>query len=237
MLTIWKPERLSRLAKRLCRLRGVTGAAKLLENESGVSAVEFALVFPVLMTMGMYGVEVAYMMSVNMEISSLALSVADNASRLEQTNNSVVTPTVTENDIASVMIGVAKEGAGINLQTNGRVILSSLERDSTTGKQYIHWQRCTGSLTNTSAYGNQGTLNGLGSTTITGLGAGATKVTAAANSAVMYAEIFYRYNGLFGNLFVKPIIMKKEAAFIIRDIRNLGTAGTNPVSGTATYTC
>ncbi|MBA4355897.1 MAG: pilus assembly protein TadE, partial [Novosphingobium sp.] len=111
---------------------------------SGVSTLEFALIMPFVMSIGLYGVEVVYLNTIDMKLSEMALSLADNASRLGQTDNSAVTPTVTETDINEVMQGVEEQGAAIGFAQHGRVILSSLERDSASGKQYIHWQRCSG---------------------------------------------------------------------------------------------
>ena len=204
--------------------------AALRACRSGIALVEFALCLPVLMTLGMYGIEIAYMASVDMQLSQVALSVADNASRMEQTNNSGVTPTVTEADIDSVLDGAMSQGSSFQLTTKGRVILTSLEMSST-GKQYIHWQRCRGSLVKSSSYGDQGSRNGLTGAAITGMGKGTNKITASSTtSAVMYAEVYYRYEGIFGDLFVANKTFKEEAAFLVRDIRNL-TAG---VSGSST---
>lgn len=207
-------------------------AAALRDSRSGVAMTEFALILPILMAFGMYGLEIAYMASIDMQVSQLAVSVADNASRMEQTNNSGVTPSVTEADIDSVMDGAISQGSSFNLGTNGRIILTSLEKDATTSKQYIHWQRCRGSLAKSSAYGNQTNKNGLTGTPLTGMGPPGKKITAATGSAVMYAEVYYRYDGIFGDMFVKNKTFKGEAAFLIRDIRNVtgGVTGTGSKS-------
>ncbi|MFM6932207.1 MAG: TadE/TadG family type IV pilus assembly protein [Novosphingobium sp.] len=207
---------------------------RLQKCRRGATAVEFAVLLPVIMGVGMGGIELAWIYVCNLQVNALALAVSDNASRMEQTNNTSVTPTVTTNDIENVMKGALLEGAGINVQQKGKVILSSLERDPSSGKQYIHWQRCAGNLTAASAFGNQSDRNGLTGTPIVGMGSGATKVTAAAGSAVMFVEVVYRYEGMFGNLFTGPITMRSEGAYMIRDIRNLGTAGSNPITGTGT---
>jgi Flp pilus assembly protein TadG len=199
----------------------VSAIARLAGNVSGLAALEFAMSLPVFLILGLFGTEVANMTSANLAVSQLALSVADNASRLGQTDNSGVTPTVTESDVDSVMYGALKQGASLGLSANGRVILTSLEKDATTGKQYIHWQRCRGSLAKTSAYGNDSTLNGLVGPVIAGVGSGATKVIARTGSAVMFAEVYYQYRPLFGSVYVGTVTMKREAAFIVRDDRNL----------------
>lgn len=209
------------------RLRG------LRKSTSGIAMVEFAMCLPVLTALGMYGIEIAYMSSVNMQISQIAVSLADNASRMEQTNNSSVTPTVTESDIDSVMDGAIAQGISFDLAANGRIILTSLERHPTTNRQYMHWQRCRGALKKNSAYGNPTTQAGTNAATaITGMGPTGKKIAAASNSAVMYAEVYYTYPGVFGDMFVKNKKFKSEAAFLIRDVRNLtpGVSGTSSKS-------
>jgi Flp pilus assembly protein TadG len=209
----------------------------LWRSRSGVAMTEFALMLPILTATGMYGIEIAYMSSIHMQVSQLALTVADNGSRMEQTNNNTLAPTVTEADITSIMTGAMSQGANFKLQQNGRVILSSLEKDATTGKQFIHWQRCKGNLVASSLYGNDSTNNGLSGPPITGMGQGATKITANTGIAVMFAEVVYDYKGLFGTMFVNTTRMRQEAAFIVRDVRDLratnqpgitGTGGTSP---------
>ncbi len=221
------------LRKASVRIRRLSGV--LADCTSGVTLVEFAVTMPVVLSMCFYGIELAYLNTVDMKLSEIALSLADNASRLGQTDNSAVTPTVTRSDIAEVMMGAREQGDAIDLATKGRVILSSLERDAATGKQYIHWQRCYGSLAKQSVYGNDSTRNGLNGAVITGMGSGTTKVTATSTSgAVMFVEVYYSYKGLLGDLFVSDRVIRKEGAFLVRDERNL----TPGITGTgAAYTC
>lgn len=205
--------------------------SRLLWSKRGASLIEFAMTFPLISVMGMYGIELAYMASVNMQISQIALQVADNASRLEQTNNNTVAPTVTEVGIDSVMTGAIKVGERFNFTQNGRIILSSLERDPATGKQFIHWQRCTGSLLVPSAYGNDTNNNGLNGTTLNGMGSGSTKIQAASGVAVMFVEVVYDYQGIFGTLFVENTRFRQEASYIVRDIRDLRPSNQSGVTG------
>ena len=205
-------------------------ARRLGAATSGAALVEIAAVMPVFTAMGMYGTEIAYMSTVNMQVSELSLALADNAARLGQTDNSGVTPTINETDIDSIMLGANTQGRDINFTATGRVILSSLEYDGDSARQYIHWQRCAGTLARSSAYG--GTNYGLTGTAITGLGKPGRVVSASLGTAVMFVEIFYVYQPLFGRMFVNNVEMRKEAAFIVRDHRNLtpgitGTGGTS----------
>jgi len=200
----------------LCRV------ATLKRDASGVSIVEFALVLPVILTLGLYGTEIARMATTKMKVSQIALSLADNASRLGQTDNSGVTPTITEADVDAILQGALEQGSGIDLESNGRVILSSVEHDDFTGRQFIHWQRCRGEFDRDSAYGNDTDKNGISGDEIEGFGRGATKITAQPDSAVMFVEIFYEYEPLFENPFgAGTRRFREEAAFLIRDDRNL----------------
>jgi hypothetical protein len=102
------------------------------------------------------------------------------------------------------------------------VILSSLQKDSSTGRQYIAWQKCKGSLSQASNYG--GVNYGKTGTTISGLGRTGHVVSAtSATTPVMFVEAFYSYKPLFGNMFVRNVKFNQEAAFIVRDDRDLTT--------------
>lgn len=194
---------------------------RLAKETAAVAAVEFAFILPLFISLGLVGTEIAYMATVNMQVSQVALSLADNASRLGQTDNSSVTPTVTESDIDSIMAGALKQGEAYDLEHKGRIILSSLEYDKATGKQFIHWQRCRGDFGRLSAYGDDKNNNGLKGTQILGVGQANNKILASPDSAVMVAEVYYDYSGLFTNLLPSKPVFRQEAIFTIRDDRNL----------------
>ncbi|SFF94521.1 hypothetical protein SAMN05518801_10446 [Novosphingobium sp. CF614] len=203
-------------------------------DRSGVSVLELALVLPVLLTLGLYGTEMAYMATINMQVGDIASSVADNASRLGQTDNTAVTPTVTETQIDSIMTGALVQGGAFDFQARGRIILSSLERDSSTGRQYIHWQRCRGNLSQSSAYGPEG--SGKTGATLAGMGPTGHQITAVNNSAVMFVEVFYQYQPLFGTMFAgNSTMFRREAALLIRDGRNL--SGVTPGTSASQSSC
>lgn len=210
-----------------CAWRATARLRALARDTRAVSMIELALILPILITLGLFGVELANLTSVSMQVADLASSVADNASRLGQTDNSAVTPTVKETDVDAVMLGAIEQGAGFDFQANGRIILSSLELDQATNRQYIHWQRCRGALGQDSAYGPEGF--GKTGATLDGMGEKDHLITAPPLMAVMYAEVYYRYEPLFGTMFIKPALFRREAAYLIRDDRNLvpGVTGGN----------
>ena len=198
---------------------------RLRSDSSGTSLIEFAFLLPLFLSVGLMGVEVANMAMISMRVSDIATSVADNASRLGQTDNSAVVPTITEADIASVLRGAQEQGSSIQLAENGRVILSSLERHHVSNRQYIHWQRCFGQLDVGSAYGGAG--YGLNGDEIAGLGRGSGLIAAPEGQAVMFAEVIYQYEPLFAGVLANEMTFRQEAAFLVRDDRNLlGNNGT-----------
>lgn len=204
------------MRKRPRRLRPMRA---LLHNIEGVSVIEFALVLPLFMTLGMYGAEIAWLNATSLEVSQVAVSMADNASRIGQTDNSSVTPTVSSSDVESVLNGALAEGGTIDLENDGRVILSSLEAHPVTGKQRIHWQQCKGKINKQSTHGkpdDTGLLGGFSN----GLVMSGKTIKAPSGSAVMVAEVWYEYKGLFGTLFVDKIVLHEEAAVIARDDRS-----------------
>ena len=213
-------------------------AKALRRNNSGVALTEFAVIAPVFLTLGMGGFEVAHMATSNMKTSQIAMSVADNASRLGQTDNNAVAPTITETDVDAVLQGALQQGKSIDLEANGRVILSSLEMDQISGKQYIHWQRCAGDGTTDSAYGNETNKNGLtGSHSLAGMGKAPNVVTAPVGTAVMYVEVHFTYNPVFLSPFGKVANFVEEAAFIVRDDRDIGERNEKGLSGTKQNSC
>lgn len=216
---------------------------RLIRDESGFSAVEFGLVLPILVTIGLYGVEIAWMRLAYMQTSELALTVADNASRLGQTDNSSIVPTIAEADIDAVLFGASQQGKSLDIGTRGKIILSSLEKDAGqdrsggSEKQFIHWQRCYGTLSRASAYGNDSNKNGLTGTVLNGMGRTGSLVTANTDQAVMFVEVYLTYKPLFGKMFVGDTVFKQEAAFIVRDGRNLGKTTDRGTTGTVKSTC
>lgn len=210
---------------------------RVYRNNRGIALTEFAVVAPVLLTLALFGFEIAYMAIAKTKVSQIALSVADNASRLGQTDNGAVVPTITENDVNAVLLGASIEGRSINFADNARLILSSLEYDPIADRQFIHWQRCFGNKEVDSAYGNDTDDNGLTGDELEGMGAGASRITAPPGEAVMFVEVIYDHTPVFSNAFVGNTRFREEAAFIIRDDRNLRNPDENGLIGTVQNEC
>jgi Flp pilus assembly pilin Flp len=223
MIEITKPKRFARLRAAFNRLR---------RNESGVALVEFAYTLPIFIGVGMYGTETAHRAVADMQVSQAALALADNAGRMGQTGNGNIAPTIQESDVIEALTGTRLQTQNLDLLQNGRVILSSLEvRTITSGsasrqQQFIRWQRCKGTRDFTSDY-----VNGINTSNAAFTGVGENgNVRAVTNSAVMFVEIQYAYKPLFGDMFAGGVIINQDAAFTIRDDRNLAGGLNNDMT-------
>lgn len=207
--------------------RKLRAALRTLKSDtSGMAMIEFAYALPLLLVLGGYGVEMTNLATVNQQVSQSALALADNMSRVGA-ESALSKVQIRESDVNDSFIGLIRQTGALNLTSNGRVILSSLEQNAS-GGQWIHWQRCIGTKNVSSSYGPQGT--GATGTSFAGMGSASARITAPPNSAVMFVEIEYDYRALFGTTFIPPRTIRYEASFVVRDDRDLaGPAGGDGV--------
>lgn len=218
-----KPSRFARLRQSMRNLR------RLSRDNSAVALVEFAFAAPLVLGMGMLGTETAYFSITHMQISQIAMQVADNASRVG--DSQLAAQVVTEDDINSVLVGAEKLGARNGIFDNGRVIITSLQQN-TDGGQWIAWQRCRGAKNKPSEYGLEGT--GASGTDFAGMGDSTNPITASFGTAVIFVEVYYDYQPITPFEFFGDTELVYEAAFNIRDVRDLsGLQQTDPVSPVA----
>ena len=195
---------------------------RLAHDNSGVTVIETAFITPIILLMGMAGLELANFALVNMRLNQAAVHISDNTSRVGSTGI-LSAQRVDEADINDLLIGLNYQaGESIDLFQHGRVIVSSLEQN-TDGGQWIHWQRCQGELDYSSAYGPEGT--GESGTAFSGMGPPGAEVRAPPGSAVIYVEIAYEYQPIIGNqissAFVQDEDILTESTFIVRSSRDL----------------
>lgn len=221
--------------------------SRLGRDRSGLALLEFAFTLPLLIAMGGYGTEISYFGLTNLRVSQYALNLADNASRVGIDAGAGVT-SLRETDINDVLQGARLEGKSLDLGTNARVILSSLEFTKqsydTAYTQRIHWQRCFGMKSGTDYDSHYGTTTVTDGTTNTQANDGTTKpsgigdplVNAPKNTGVMYVEINYSYRPVFSSLFVAPQIIHYTASLMVRDNRDL-TQIYNPNPAATRSTC
>ena len=200
--------------------------------------MEFAFAAPFMFGLCCYGLELGQLALTRMRMSQAAMTVADNMSRVGQTNNLNVT-SIREVDVVDSFIEAQQETPDIF--NNGRVVISSLQQNAS-GGQWIAWQRCRGSKAVNSQFGLQGT--GSTGTSFQGMGPTGSVVQAPTGSAGRYVEVFYDFQPLFplfwsanpptnGSFFFSPIFnnstkaVKYNAAYIVRDRRQLAVNDTN----------
>ncbi|GAM06656.1 hypothetical protein [Novosphingobium sp. MBES04] len=120
-----------------------------------------------------------------------------------------------EADINDLLLGAkVQAGSGMDLYENGRVIVSSLEVNAD-GDQYIHWQRCMGTLKIVSSYGEEG------DELPDGIGPDDRKVLAQSGDAVVFVEIAYTYRPLISEALMGARRIESTASYTVRSSRDL----------------
>ena len=186
-------------------------------NIRGAVMLEMAFAIPFLVLVGFGGLEIANLTLAHTRVSQLGLNTADNAARIAAGSN-LTQPQVREVDINEVFEGAERQAAGLNFENNGRIILSSLQRNND-GGQTIKWQRCFGNMEVASAYGVEGT--GATGIDFPGMGPVGREVTAAAGTAIMFVEVTYEYQPLLFGAWLGPQTIRSTAAYNIREARDL----------------
>jgi len=207
-------------------------ARTLADDRSGLALIEFAFAAPLVLGMGMLGTETASLVIAHLQVSQIAMQVADNTSRVGEVDQ-LTSKKVFERDIAESLIGAEKLGDTMDLFEQGRVIVSSLQRNAQNG-QWIAWQRCRGAKVHNSSFGVQG--DGATGTSFPGMGVPGRYITASSGTAVMFVEVSYDFDAPTPLSLFDGTEITYTAAFNIRDNRDLTQlyAG-GPVANCTTY--
>lgn len=205
------------------------GLRDLWRSKDAIMLIEFAYSLPILMSLAFTSIELTNLAIANMRVSQIAMTTADNISRALQSVR--LSPAVLrEVDVNDALIGAKIQGGErLKILDKGRIIISSLQRD-TNNRQTIFWQRCKGMLNVNSNYGGQGATQGV-TAGFTGMGATTPKVQAPAGSAIIFAEVTYDYEPLVGGWALGNFRIRREAAYYVRDDRDLtDIANPNPTA-------
>ena len=208
-------------------------AARLRDDASGLALTEFAFALPVLLTLGLCGLETANYAMAHLRVSNVAMLTADNAARLRDS--------IDEADVIQLFTGAKLSGASIDFAQNGRIVLSSLENEA--GQQWIRWQRCDGALEVEPRYGQPLTEDGdpiedgteiFGpdrddasedpsspeESDLDGMGPEGNQITAQAGTAVMVVEVTYTYQPIIPSSFLEGRRIRYESSFNVRQRTN-----------------
>ena len=227
------------------RFAGLTKFGRNLGRcESGLALTEFAFSLPILLILGLSGIETANFAMAHLRVSNIAVMAADGAARVRDS--------IDEADVTELLTGAKMTGDGIEFAQNGRIILSTIEPTPTGGLQWIRWQRCMGALNYTNPNNAtrpltaEGTVIANGteiyradrstpssapsspdSATLAAVGSGSTTIAAQPGTAVMYVEVVYQYQPIVPNSFLAGRRITYRSAFNVRQrvdqtLRNVG---------------
>ena len=136
-----------------------------------------------------------------------------------------------------MMTGGKFVGQRIEFGPQGRIILSSLERNAAGSGQYIRWQRCSRAKNVSSSYGTQG--QGLSDASLPAMGPTGNQIAASAGTAVMFVEVVYDY---------KPVVpvdylgyngktLRFTAAFNVRQRNDQALKNAKNLTGANVSSC
>jgi hypothetical protein len=210
---------------------------------SGLALTEFAMSVPVLLTLGLFGLETANYAMAHLRISNIAMMTADNAARVRDS--------IDEADVVELFTGAKMTGTSIDFAQNGRIILTDIEMSPiNSARQWIRWQRCDGALNVDPTYGRPITVAGANITngteiygsdrqtasltpsswvlsSLTNFGGAWAPISAQSGTAVMLVEVTYNYQPIIPNSFLSGRQIRYESAFNVRQrtdqtLRNIG---------------
>ncbi|HEY0412790.1 MAG TPA: pilus assembly protein [Allosphingosinicella sp.] len=184
---------------------------RLARDDRALALTEFALSLPILLSLGLVGLETANLAIANLRVSNIAMLTADSAARVRDS--------IDEADVNEIFVGARTAGTALNFTQNGRIILSSLEPNTagangTSTGQYIRWQRCIGIKNVASAYGAEG--KGRTDASLQAVGPAGNQVAAQAGTAVMVVEVNYDYQPLVSNRIFGARTITYVSAFNVR---------------------
>lgn len=209
---------------RLMAVRGRFRNCGLAKDTSGLALIEFAFTAPILLTVGLTGLETAHLATSHMQVSQIAMLAADNASRARES--------IDEADIREIFTGLDLTGDSIVFSENARVILSSFEHNGKSGAQegyWINWQRCYGGNSkysssfglenDTSEDGASGSLN-YNADLEDGIGPVGNKLIPSGSSGINFVEVVYDYKPLVSERFFGEVVIRYQSAFVARERDN-----------------
>lgn len=208
----------------IARLPGTRLMRRLAADQSALALVEFGISLPVLLILGLVGLETANLALARLKVSNIAMMTADNAARVRDS--------IDESDISDLFTGARTAGASINFANNGRIILSSIELNSAGTGQWIRWQRCLGTKNVSSAYGAQG--KGQNDATLQAVGPAGNQISAGSGTAILVAEVNYTYQPLISNRFLGTQTITYVSAF---NVRQRTDQSLHNAASIAAYTC
>lgn len=196
---------------------------RLSKDRSGTALIEFAVGLPLFLTTATMGLEVANLALAHQAISNMSKMTADVAAR--------GISAIDEADVNEIFLGTKMSASRFDFGQHGRIILSSVRPSPTGSGDWIEWQRCSGLLNVTSAYGAQDDGN------ISKPPVNTTGISASAGTDIMLVEVIYDYQPLLNmNLFGAKRI-RYSSAFIVRERDNYAIVNMGNLSESKKSLC
>jgi hypothetical protein len=186
---------------------------RLTSENKGVALIEFAFTLPVILIILLYGIEVSNFGLAVLRVHQIAATSADNAARVRDS--------ISEDDVNEVLIGGKTIGEKMDFASRGRIVLSDVLSNGLSGSnagQKILWQRCSGALNvpeSQPMYGAEG--KGAADNSLQTMGKVGRQIAPSATSAMVFAEVSYRYKPVVSATLFGTPILRSEASFIVRE--------------------
>lgn len=193
---------------------------RLGHDRRGTALTEFAFAAPILVSLGVLGLETAQFAIANLRITQMAAIVADSASRVRERMD--------EGDVIDILTGAKMTGTGLKFADNGRIVLSSLEQNAAKNGQWIRWQRCDGKKNVQSSYGLED--KGKTDASLQSMGPPGRQIAAQGDATVMFVEIFYDYQPIISTKAIGPYTITTTLAFNVRQRSDQSLSNTNSVT-------
>ena len=179
---------------------------QFLRAQQGVAMVEFALALPLLMTVFLGTVEVTRYILITQKVEKLAHTVSDVTAQSK---------TVTNASLNQVVVAASDIMKPYSMNTNGRIIVSSLYRAPSATNGVVNWRyQGGGTLSATSKLGLEGATASMPSA-----------FTFEERENIIAAEVYYRFSPLVTSAFFGTTTIYRVAFYKPR----LGTLISPPV--------
>ncbi|EJW10941.1 hypothetical protein A33M_3682 [Rhodovulum sp. PH10] len=177
------------------------GLARFAGNESGVSAVEFALILPIMITLYLGSVEVTEAVSIDRKVTLIAHTVADLTAR--ENKMSKVTDTPSDSDLLTVLD--ASTAVVSPFKVSPLKVTLTLVQIDRSGRATVAWSKSLSGGSSLGAGDRSGTVTSSIPTAIIGT---CTSDTAPSPCTVVWGEASYTYTPAIGYVITGPMTLK-----------------------------
>lgn len=208
---------------------------RLREDGRGTVLVEFAVAAPVVLSVGVVGLEIAHYGVANLRVTQIAAIAADSASRVRDS--------IDEADVVEILAGAKMTGDKIGFAQNGRIVLSSVEQNDPNGDgnkadsngQWIRWQRCDGAKRFTPQHVQD---KGKTNNSLQAIGPAGNQIAAMTGTAINFVEVEYDYQPIVGNVvFQTRRTIRTSVAFNVRQRNDQALRNASNLSTAQIRTC